>query len=344
MKSFISFIIMTIVTILVCIVFVMLLSIVISTDSEEIQNGEIYSSVQEGILTETYTNTVVNEYFYNQLPEEAKTIYRGIKASEEEMKSGVHIIEFGGAFEGILSKEGGDLILGDYFQVALQAYRYDNPQIFYLETSKMVLKMEQTKKMFSTTYNAYIDCGDNPNYFVSGFSSKADVDLAVSKVEDACDKIIATVSGSTYEKVKSVHNYLVDNLSYDQTYSKDNIYNIYGALVNNVAVCEGYAESMQYIMQKLGIECLYVVGIGTDQNGGTENHAWNYISINEKWYGLDVTWDDPIIIGSGTVGADIRYKYFLRGSSFFAQYHQEYFDVRSGDGILSYPALQVNDY
>ena len=38
-------------------------------------------------------------------------------------------------------------------------------------------------------------------------------------------------------------------------------------------------------------------GTATNSSGQTENHAWNCIKINDVWYEVDPTWDDPIIIG-----------------------------------------------
>lgn len=63
-----------------------------------------------------------------------------------------------------------------------------------------------------------------------------------------------------------------------------------------------------------------------------------------KWYAVDVTWDDPIIIGSGKVGDDIRYKYFLKGSNAFYESHREKFDVESEIWELSYPTLETQNY
>ena len=30
-----------------------------------------------------------------------------------------------------------------------------------------------------------------------------------------------------------------------------------------------------------------------DSDGHLENHAWNQVCINNKWYNVDATWDDP---------------------------------------------------
>ncbi len=43
---------------------------------------------------------------------------------------------------------------------------------------------------------------------------------------------------------------------------------------------------------------------------------WNYVLINDIWYAVDVTWDDPIIInGQGDLTNENRYKYFCQGDN-----------------------------
>lgn len=49
----------------------------------------------------------------------------------------------------------------------------------------------------------------------------------------------------------------------------------------------------------MNIPCIIVIGKATNTKGQTENHAWNYVQINEKWYAVDCTWDDPVIVGNG---------------------------------------------
>ena len=44
----------------------------------------------------------------------------------------------------------------------------------------------------------------------------------------------------------------------------------------------------------------------------SENHIWNLVQLNQQWYHLDVTWDDPIT----TSGIDtIEYSFFLIDAS-----------------------------
>ena len=71
---------------------------------------------------------------------------------------------------------------------------------------------------------------------------------------------LRNVNGDTVDKIKKVHDYLIDNLEYDSTFENDNIYNMYGALVNELTVCEGYAKAFKSIMDELKIPCVVVCG------------------------------------------------------------------------------------
>lgn len=120
-----------------------------------------------------------------------------------------------------------------------------------------------------------------------------------------------------YEKVKAIHDYIVLNTAYDyQNYLNgtipDSSYNIYGVLIKRTAVCEGYADTMVYLLKQIGIDVLYVSG---KANGG--NHAWNKVKVDNKWYNIDTTWDDPVPDQEGYV----RYNYFLIPDNVLAKDH-----------------------
>ncbi len=262
-----------------------------------------------------YSNINVDKYFYNQLAEEAKTIYKALESNRENMKTGTHKIELGDTFSDLLSTENGQTKLGEYYQSAIEAYTYDNPDIFYLSPNKMYLNIEKTTTLFKTTYNVYINNGGESNYLVNEFPTKEYVDEAIKKVESAKNNIIANRTGNTYDDIKMVHNYLVDNIEYDTTISKANIYDAYGALINHECVCEGYARAFKYIMDNMQIPCVLVIGKATNSKGETENHAWNYVNLNGAWYAIDTTWDDPVVLNGGRASLASKYKYFLKGAS-----------------------------
>lgn len=291
-----------------------------------------------------YSNIQVNKYFYNQLEEPSKTIYKAFEANQENLKTGNYKINLGDTFTSILEKENGQEELGKYYQSAFEAFNYDNPEVFYISAEKMYLNVETTTKGIKKIYNVYINSGQQSNYFTDEFSSKEEVDIALNNVNQVKNTILSNKTGDTYQDIKMVHDYLVDNIEYDTTISRENIYDIYGALVNKVAVCEGYARAFKYIMDEMKIPCILVIGEGNNSQGETENHAWNYVQVNGIWYAIDTTWDDPVVSGGGRVSRESRYKFFLKGSNTFNQDHIPNGQFTPGGKVFEYPLISEIDY
>lgn len=296
-------------------------------------------SKNEEIADIKYDNVNVDKYFYNQLDENAKIIYRALDSNKENMKTGTYKIEFGSTFSNVLNKTNGQDLLGEYYQSGIEAYIYDNPDIFYLEPSKMYLNTEKITRGNEVTYNVYINQGDEVNYLTKEFSSKEAVDNAINKLENIKNNIIASRTGNIIDDIKLVHDYLIDNIEYDTTLSNSNIYDIYGALINKKCVCEGYARALKYILDDMNIPCILVIGRATNSEGKTENHAWNYVMIDNKWYGVDTTWDDPVVIGGGSQTYESRYKYFLKTSDVFDKDHIPNGQFTEGGKVFEYPQI-----
>lgn len=320
------------------------------TVEDDIETPEIVENPIDQIekttnmTTNDYSNVQVDKYFYNQLDEKSRIIYRAFESNKEQMKTGTYQIELGTSFSDVLSQSNGQEKLGEYYQSAIEAYTYDNPDVFYLSPNKMFLNMETTTQGKKVTYNVYINSGSEANYLVDGYNSKQDIDNAMSQIEQVKNEILSRRTGNTYNDIKLVHDYLVDNVEYDSSISKPNIYDIYGALVRKESVCEGYARSFKYLMDELNIPCTLVIGTATNSQGQTENHAWNYVQINNNWYAVDTTWDDPIIIGNGTVSESIKYRYFLKGSSEINADHFPSGKFTENGMEFSYPNLSSNNY
>ena len=291
-----------------------------------------------------YSNVQVDKYFYNQLDEKSRIIYRAFESNKEQMKTGTYQIELGTSFSDILSQSNGQELLGEYYQSAIEAYTYDNAEVFYLSPRKMYLNIETTTRGGNSTYNVYINAGNEANYLAEEFSSKEEINQAMAQIEQVKNQILQNKTGNTYDDIKMVHDYLVDSISYDSSLSKENIYNIYGALVNRECVCEGYARAFKYLLDELDIPCVMVIGTGTNSQGETENHAWNYVQLNGNWYAVDSTWDDPVVIGGGSASEESKYKYFLVGREFIDQDHSPSGQFTEGGKVFSYPNLSNTSY
>lgn len=100
---------------------------------------------------------------------------------------------------------------------------------------------------------------------------------------------------SDYEKELAIHNYIINHSKYDvSALSKGSVspesFTAYGVLVLGKGVCEAYAEAFKYLMDKVGIPCSIVVGTSHGSS-----HAWNIVNLEESYYQVDLTWDDPVM-------------------------------------------------
>lgn len=300
------------------------------------------STVGTQVLTK---NEYQNKYLYSQLGENGKIIYEKLYENKENLKTGTYTIQFGNAFYDILSQENGSDKLQEEYQTAIEAFTYDNPDVFYIDVTKMYINIETIQKIFSTKYNVYINSAKDPTYLLDGFTSKEQIDQCESQVIAVKNQILNQIAGKNdIEKMRYIHDYLVDTIEYDQTFVEKNIYNIYGALVSKTCVCEGYAKASQYLLNEAGLENVIITGTATNSDGKTENHAWNYVNIDEKWYAIDTTWDDPIIVGGGKLTNTIRYRYFLKGSSTMNKNHFISTKFTSGGQDFEFPKLSITDY
>lgn len=315
------------------------------------QQGEALNKIESASKSDgeqdSQANTPIKkeQYYYKQLNLYAKLIYDKLTENKENLKSGTYKIDFGEEFNELLEQENGTELLQDYYQSGMETYLYDNPDVFYLDPTKMYINIQTTRKVFTTTFEVYIDSGENPNYFAESYSSQQQIIEYENKINQEVLKILSKTDGKNeYQKILTVHDYLVDNLSYEETISKDNIYNIYGALVNKEAVCEGYAKAFKYLMDQIGVESIVVIGTAIDSEEKTQNHAWNYVNLNNTWYAVDTTWDDPVIIGGKTLGKKHKYKYFLKGSNTMSKDHTEAYTFVDNGKVYTHPILSIADY
>lgn len=284
---------------------------------------------------------IENKYYYNQLDVYAKAIYDDLYSHKEDLKTGLYTLDFDIAFNALLHEDSGAETLEKDFQLAVNALVFDKPEIFYLDITKMYLLTEITTFGPKKTYRVSIGPSNNVPYLSSSFSNIETIRNAEFQIENLVQSL--RFSNDKYYQIREIHDFIVENTEYDETVSKSNIYNIYGTLINKEAVCEGYAKTFKYILDKLDIPCIIACGIGQNSKGQTESHAWNYVKLNDVWYAVDVTWDDPVIIGNGSVTNEMRYHYFLRGSNSFFKDHTEDGNL-IGNFRFTYPNLSIEDY
>lgn len=143
-------------------------------------------------------------------------------------------------------------------------------------------------------------------------TSKVDYNSYVNKIK----KKIIKSGMSDFEKTKAIHDWLVYNINYDyESYTKGKApkssLTVKGTLTGKKALCEGYALSFEALAKSAGLEVKTIYG--TSKSKGTwEDHAWNQVKVNGKWYNIDVTWDDSNVAGmTAKKYNNMIYSYFL---------------------------------
>lgn len=133
--------------------------------------------------------------------------------------------------------------------------------------------------------------------------SKKQIDEIDNKINQIIkEKINDTMTNEN--KIKVIHDYIIETTKYDSNKSDKNIdkyqsHIAYGPLFEGYGLCNGYADTMKLFLNKLGIESIKV---------SSENHIWNLVKIDDKWFHLDLTWDDPVLDNGKEI---IDYEYFL---------------------------------
>ena len=130
--------------------------------------------------------------------------------------------------------------------------------------------------------------------------------LYTSKEEEKIDKKASEVLESIitdemddYEKIKTVHDYIVNNSKYDverneENNSKYNSYTAYGPLFQGYATCNGYTDLMAIYLTKLGFDNFKVATTPDEISYSTTGHIWNAVYFDDNWLHIDLTWDDPV--------------------------------------------------
>ncbi|KGM94274.1 transglutaminase, partial [Clostridium novyi A str. 4552] len=121
--------------------------------------------------------------------------------------------------------------------------------------------------------------------------------------EEAVKRIVNEVikpGMSDVEKELALHDYVVKHADYNMAgLAKQPAdledHSAYGVLVLGKGVCESYAKAMHLLLNEAGVKCKYATGYKRNPNGSKGGgHAWNMVKLDNDWYNLDATWDDPV--------------------------------------------------
>lgn len=214
-------------------------------------------------------------WFYEQLNEMEKIIYRGLADNRGHLMDGEEVsISF--AESSLRTKENED-IFKTLILTAKRAYLADHPaEKIWMDNCKLFLRSQ----------NGYLQMIVQPQ-------GEFDTRKASETFEQIADEFVQTLSGTDHEKLEAIHNWLICNVQYDL--NTHNNGNAYGAIVEGRSVCSGFAYSFKYLADKAGLNVVYVQGYYYYSSTNTYGyHAWNMAEIDGEWILVDVTFDSSL--------------------------------------------------
>lgn len=243
--------------------------------------------IRSGGITAEAASSFTLPYYYYQMCDEAQDFYLYLRKAVKDCRKKIKLnIDF-------------DV---EEFGKVVELLVYHDPMTFNLDEIGI---LDETKNSVTFSLDYKYD--------------KETYDKMVKEYDKAVDKILGKLTGkmSTYKKIKTIHDEIINNAVYDLR--APDCDNIYGALVDNKAKCDGYARTFTYVCGKAGIRTVTVMGYDrsadTDENG----HMWNKVRYNNKWYNVDVTWDDPVSI----MKDNLKYDYFMVSDKALKNTHEE---------------------
>ncbi|MEG1560410.1 MAG: dockerin type I domain-containing protein [Clostridia bacterium] len=289
-------------------------------------------------LSETKLSGSYTTNYYEQLDDREKFLYNARVDSIPVIRQGdVDKYKFDVPFDITVNA-----FIAAFFNAAY-AFDLDKPEIFWLNKS-IVIGYSYTEGD-NMVVEGRILKPDNGWY--NAYSTGAEVRAAEETFNRKLDEIIGAAPDTYNARVKYFHDFLINNNTYNAFVAEGAAsdasplaWSAASALIGNPnsiqddPVCEGYARAYKVLLDRVSTPCALVVGLGNNVP-----HMWTYVKMQDnKWYGVDVTWDDPY----GNTPT-ISYTYYLRGAEFFLRSHIEVANF-TNYGAYAYPILSLEDY
>lgn len=185
---------------------------------------------------------------------------------------------------------------------------------------------------YTTVSGGYSVTTMRPKYRTRNY----DMDLLQARIDEALSVVKPGMTDE--QKAIALHEYIVTVCEYDyQLYlegkldSHPDTYNMYGVLVDNMAVCQGYAETYKYLLNQVGITA-YIV------SSKNINHAWNMVKIGGELYQVDTTWDDPVWDTFGQV-----YHTYMLCSEYQTTFYNKHMKSNASKDWLVYADYEITN-
>lgn len=247
------------------------------------------------------------EYYYTQLNEQEKRIYRELLEGIEARQTEIY-----------LSVSDSELISKVYRAVGL-----DHSELFW---------MHGYGTAYQTLYQAAAYCV----FEIENSYSEEEIAEILKAMEDAWTEVNQRVEAgaSAYDKVKAVYTYLIETIEYVES---EHDQNLAGAFWKKKCVCAGYTRAAQYLLNRMGVPCIFVSG-KTLENG--ISHSWNVVEIDGVYYYMDATNGDQTKFLEGDAAELAEHKTIMY--DYLCPFPKEYERMFQADGDFVLPECTEN--
>lgn len=233
------------------------------------------------------------EYWRSTLNESQRIVYD--EAKEAQLK---FLDEFSTYAEAITRSE---------FNSAMDALKYDHPEIFW----------NRGYEAHVIGFTNIINTNKKIKLYYS--YNKEEVQNIKSHIDSKINEIVLEANSldNDYKKIRFVHDRLIEIGNYsDYSFEeRDAFQSIVSIFDTGNTVCVGYTYGFKLIMDRLGIDSITFVDLLNDNKD--ENHTWNMVKLYDKWYNIDITWDDR-----KKYEGVIAYNFFLKDNEEFYTTHR----------------------
>ena len=170
------------------------------------------------------------------------------------------------------------------FYIMMKDFSSDYTTVYMKEYSGLRTSFTSCKLVTGGKYRflAFVEYNNQGVGYIETDDFTLEDDSAhTSLTEKIAEVVRRCKSGTQWQTAVKMHDWLVNNVYYDRSLE------YYGAdlILRGYGVCDGYSKAFVLMCKAAGIPVYRIAN---------DNHAWNAVKLDGKWYFIDCTWDDPI--------------------------------------------------
>ena len=152
-----------------------------------------------------------------------------------------------------------------------------------------------------------------------------------SIVQSAVAECNSKTDGSEYAKALWLHDWLLDQLEYDNTLKWSSAES---ALTRKLGTCQSYESAYAKLLTAAGIE-------NSETRDTYDGHTWNAMKLDGQWYQTDCTWDDS---SDNWYSFDQRHLYFGLTDELMAIAHPGHSKIYTTDTYATRSTSLADNY